>query len=115
MPNETTGIKRAINAAWDKIPEILIASVTALAFFSVGLWIDCRDVKRDLAIVELEQDAPRLCQRISACRGPNDETDRTVYDIRAQLTGVREILNERGLRLANLEQSMRDMKQRTGP
>jgi hypothetical protein len=110
MPNETTGIKRAINAAWDKIPEILIASVTALAFFSFGLWIDCRDVKRDLAVVELEQDAPRLCQRISACRGPNDETDRTISDLRAQITGLREVINERGHRMGNIEQSLRDLK-----
>jgi hypothetical protein len=115
MTNDATGFKRAINATWDKLPEIIITSVAALSLFSLGLWIDCRDVKRGLASVVNEQDSPRLCQRISACRGPNDETDRTVYEIRAQIAGLREVLSERGVRIANLEQSIRDLKQRAGP
>lgn len=67
--NETTktGIRRAIHAAWDKLPEALTAAVVALVVFGFGLWIDGRDMRLDLDHVMAEQQSVRFCERVSTC------------------------------------------------
>ena len=67
--NETTkaGFRRAVHAAWDKLPEALTAAVVALVVFGFGLWLDTRDLRLDLDRVESEQVAPRFCERVGAC------------------------------------------------
>lgn len=67
--NETTktGIRRAIHAAWDKLPEALTAAVVALVVFGFGIWIDGRDMRLDLDHVMAEQQSVRFCERVSTC------------------------------------------------
>lgn len=67
--NETTktGIRRAIHAAWDKLPEALTAAVVALVVFGFGLWLDQRDMRLDLDRVMAEQQNGRLCERVWSC------------------------------------------------
>ena len=67
--NETTktGIRRAIHAAWDKLPEALTAAVVALVVFGFGLWLDQRDMRLDLDDVAATHLPAAFCERVSHC------------------------------------------------
>ena len=65
--NEPSGIKRAINATWEKIPEILIAGISALLVFGFTNWLLLRDSIVRIDHVESEQSLNRICERIGAC------------------------------------------------
>ena len=67
--NATTsaGLKRAINAAWDSLPQILLSSVLALAVFLGGLWIGHRDLVAVVDGVSHNQQPAGLCARIEQC------------------------------------------------
>jgi hypothetical protein len=69
LVNETTrtGLRRAIAATWDKLPEALTATVVALVVFGFGVWIDVRDIKSDMDGIKTAQLPPRLCERIGDC------------------------------------------------
>ena len=110
MANEPTGVRRAINAAWDKLPETLLASVVALTVFGFGMWLDCRDVKRELGGVIHEQAQPRFCERLMACPDGTSGSKREIADLRNQIAGLREIVSERGQRMSNIEQTIRDLR-----
>ena len=110
MANEPVGFKRAVNAAWEKLPEILIAAVVALSVFGFGLWLDTRDLKRNLASVMDEQEPVRLCERISSCSDGTSGAKREIAELRALTQGNRETLIERGIRISNLEQQMYEIK-----
>jgi hypothetical protein len=109
MANEPIGVKRAINAAWDRLPEILIASVVALAFFGFGLWVDTRDIKRNLESVIEEQATDRLCQRIGACTGASGGASISIYELRSAVIAMKEKLDERGMRIVRLEQQVDEL------
>jgi hypothetical protein len=83
--NEPTGVKRAVNAAWDKLPEVLITSITALAVFGFGLWINNRDLRSSIDGVISEQAAPRLCARVGEC-GQCQRFADSIIDIRQTIT-----------------------------
>ena len=67
--NEATksGITRAIDAAWDYLPQALIVSVVALTVFLFGLWLGHRDLRSVVDKIAAEQLPESLCQRISGC------------------------------------------------
>lgn len=69
MVNETSkaGITRAIEAAWDYLPQLLIAAIVALTVFLFGLWLGYRDLRSITDGHTTEQSHERLCQRISSC------------------------------------------------
>jgi hypothetical protein len=108
--NEPTGIKRAINAAWEKLPEVLTAAVVALVVFSFGMWIDTRDIKHELADILVEQAIPRLCERIGSCPGGTLGARNDAADLKALTSGMREMMNERGKRIDNLEQQVFELR-----
>ena len=64
---QKAGITRAIEAAWDYLPQLLIAAVVALTVFLFGLWLGYRDLRSITDGVATEQLHERLCQRISGC------------------------------------------------
>ena len=109
MANEPIGVKRAINAAWDRLPEVLIASVVALAFFGFGLWVDTRDIKRNIQSVIEEQAIDRLCQRIGSCTGASGGAIASIYELRSAVIAMKEKLDERGLRIIRLEQQVDEL------
>jgi hypothetical protein len=65
--NESTGIKRALNAAWEQLPHVIIAAIVAICMFVGGLWIGHRDLSRDVAALQLAEQSPALCERIGVC------------------------------------------------
>lgn len=62
-----SGIRRAIDAAWDYLPQVLTAAIVALTVFLFGLWLGYRDLTHVVDGVTIEQSHDRLCQRISSC------------------------------------------------
>ena len=64
---QKAGITRAIEAAWEYLPQVLIAAVVALTVFLFGLWLGYRDLRSVTDGVATEQLHERLCQRISGC------------------------------------------------
>lgn len=67
--NETarTGIKRAIGAAWDYLPQVLVASIIAITVFVFGLWDTVRDHSTSIVAIKNDQCQTRLCERIHGC------------------------------------------------
>jgi hypothetical protein len=65
--NEPTGVKRALNAAWDQLPHILIAAIISIFVFIGGLWLGHRDLSRDVAALQLAEQSPALCERLGVC------------------------------------------------
>jgi len=101
-----SGIRRATDAAWDKLPEALTAAVVVIVVFSGGLWLDLRDARHTLQSVVDEQAAPRLCERIGICTsktGGARDDDAAVW---AVIHGMRQTLNEREARISHLEEKV---------
>jgi len=98
-----SGIHKATDAAWEKLPEILTASIVALVVFGGGLWLDLRDTRHALQSVMAEQQPPRFCERIGVCNvrtsGARGE-DELVW---VAIAGMRQTLNEREIRIQHLE------------
>ena len=114
MNNEPVGFKRAVNAAWEKLPEVLIASVMALSVFGFGLWLDSRDSKRSIDAILVEQAPPRFCERIVACPEGTSGARREIAEIKYQIAGLREIITDRGHRINSIEQTLRDFRNGNG-
>lgn len=103
-----TGIKTAIESAWAKLPEIIVATLVALATVSFGLWLDCRDVQRDIRSILAEQEPDRLCERIGSCR-TSGENINSFWELRSELRSIQQKLEERGIRIATLETQVREL------
>lgn len=69
--DEPTGFKQAIAVALGQLPHILVAAVTAIFIFLGGLWLDNRDIGRELADLKSAQQPPAFCERVSLCAAVN--------------------------------------------
>lgn len=65
--NEKSGIRRATDAAWVYLPQVIVAAVVALAVFVGGVWVDLRDLGSVVGHIEYEQAPTQVCKRISEC------------------------------------------------
>ena len=65
--NEPAGIKRALNAAWEQIPNILVAVVTASVIFIGSLGLSTRDLSHDVTELRANQQPVAFCERLRAC------------------------------------------------
>lgn len=52
MNAQTGGVRVAVHAAWEKLPEIIIASIVALFFFGFRGWVADSDHSRDIAAMK---------------------------------------------------------------
>ena len=67
MNDTKSGVQRAIEAAWGKLPEIIIAVLVASYVFLGSLWLSDRDLRADIADIVAEQQSGRLCSRVGEC------------------------------------------------
>lgn len=65
--NEPTGIKRALNAAWEQLPHILIAAIIAICVFVGGLWLDHRDLRSVVDGLAGKHDRDTVCAVVATC------------------------------------------------
>jgi len=65
--NEQTGFKRALSAAWDQLPHILVAAVVAIIVLIGGIWLGLRDVNHSVSAIQSEYSIDRFCERVGNC------------------------------------------------
>jgi len=64
----STGIKKAVDAAWESLPQILISAIVAGFVFLGGLWVGHRELVSVVDGVIADQQLDRLCPRIGECQ-----------------------------------------------
>ena len=64
---QRTGFRRAVDAAWEYLPQVILFAIGAIVAFLFGLWSSYGSLRVDVDRVISEQSHGNLCQRISSC------------------------------------------------
>lgn len=109
--NESTGLKRVIEATWEYIPQLLLWVVLGLALLIGKLWIDIHDLSIRVTDNNEMLSTTKLCEHVELCTAPisaemKNNLNRLSLSLESQISS-REATR---IRLLNVEERVYSLK-----
>lgn len=109
--NESTGLKRVIEATWEYIPQLLLWVVLGLALLIGKLWIDIHDLSIRVTDNNEMLSTAKLCEHVELCIAPTSgEMKNNLNRLSVSLESHISSREATRIRLLNVEERVYSLK-----